>query len=424
MLTWNTKTNFEDQEATEFFVGLDDLEALENNNYQYIFDGVEKKWFQEFGNQEILQVYQEITSNLFVGNYVGDLFTNFNDLRKNNFFSRWFLIAITNNETDLRVTNYVENTEQPEPIVKYIKSISLLRADDPIAIQLNNFFSLSSFPLATEEMIKKSLEIDKKFRNKPHKLNIYNVGQGSLCSVASENNIPLIYFDMGGGWKFNRNTYPNTKDLCFTVAKTIIISHWDWDHLETARRYSHINWEQFNGKNWIVPYQNITSSYIKLACKMYTTGNLLIWPTNLTSISFGGGKIILCNGPDKNHSGLALIVESPNNSIKNVLHPADAAYRYIPTIEDFKFDGIAATHHGANFDINNSPIPSSYKGNIAYSHGNRYGHPTPFSITEHSNNGWTNKKETIHGDISFTTSNAFLNVPCHNNCNLNIIQTF
>ncbi len=421
--------NFTDDQGTdggkEFLVGLDDFEQLEDNSIQFVFDGVENAWFQDFGDQSIRQVYEKITPNLFIGRTKGEFLENFNKIYLSGVLSRWFLIVIVDYKTDLEVTTYIENAANPESTVKYIKSISGLGANNPTAIKLNNFFSWSSFSFADSKELLQALDIDPTLLTDPHKLNVYNVGQGSLCSITTEDNLPLIYFDMGGGaWRYH-STYPNPKQLCFTKAKTIVLSHWDWDHLETARRYSYGNWAQFNQKTWIVPKQNLTSSYFKLACMIANTGNMLIWPdVGLPSLTFWGGEIILCNGPHKNHSGLALIVDSPRNSIPSVLHPADAAYRYILGATTRNFDGVVATHHGANFPVNNTPVTTTSHGHIAYSHGNGYGHPTAFSLTAHAIARWTNIRETTNGSISFTTSHAKLNAPCFAQCDLGIAQTF
>jgi beta-lactamase superfamily II metal-dependent hydrolase len=81
-----------------------------------------------------------------------------------------------------------------------------------------------------------------------------------------------------------------------------------------------------------------------------------------------------------------------------------------------------ATHHGANFDNNNYPIPVSKNGYIAYSHGNGYGHPTTLSINAHINAGWKTRRETIKGNIIFKVGATNLGIKCKSS--LRIKQTF
>lgn len=366
-----------ESEGKLYLVGIDDIELLEDGSYQIVFDGIENKWFQEFQDQNLLQVYEKMTPNTFVGNFRGQLFHRIMYLKNLDALSRWMMISVVEKKTEFEVTQYIENTEEPQALIRYISTISILRSKNPTALKLNTLFSWASFQDASEQELKYALKKNYSVPVNTHKLNVYNVGQGSLSAITTEDNIPLIYFDIGGGFIWNYKTYPQTLKLCFTVAKTIIISHWDGDHIETARRYSYSNWAQFIGKNWIVPKQDLTPFYSKLLSKMATTGNVLVWPNSLPSLPFWAGKIIKCIGPDKNHSGLALIVVSTKNSIKRVLHPADVAYIHIPNYSNLKLDGLVATHHGAEFDINNNPIPTTKNGAIAYSYAitKKYGHP-------------------------------------------------
>ncbi len=422
--------NFTDNQNTltdVFLVGIDTIETLENGRKEFVFDGIHLKWFQEYQDQDLRQVYEKMTPYFFEGEFTGDLDEKFVRFQKNGILSNWLLITITDKKTDLQVTQYIDDNQNSEGVVRYISSISALRKYNPIAVQLDNFLSWKSFELSSEEEIAKALIISDDYKSNFHKLNVYNVGQGSLCSIANKDNIPLIYFDMGGGWRFFKHTYPTAKKLCFTVANTIILSHWDWDHLETARRYSDTSdWDIFKDKTWIVPKQDITSSYMKFLCKMAAISNVIIWPeTGLDRVIFWGGQIIKCNGTTKNDSGLALVTSSYNNNVTNVLHPADASFMYIPFINEITFEGLVATHHGANFELNNSQIPIPFdKYHIAYSYAiTRYGHPKNTAVRAYETAGWIERLNTINGSISFTYIDD-LGVPCDGACDLIIEQNF
>jgi hypothetical protein len=206
------------------------------------------------------------------------------------------------------------------------------------------------------------------------------------------------------------------------MVNTIIISHWDWDHLETARRNRFGEWAPYNGKNWIVPKQPIGPSYMAFAAHISASGNLLVWPDNLRRIIFNDIEIIKCHGPHKNHSGLAIIVTSRDNEIDKTLHPGDAAYKFIYIRRRTHLNGNVATHHGANFDDDNAPVPITENGCIAYSYGRPgYGHPKDDAVTAYENNGWgaipNNRLDTfIAGHISIKRQ-----VPrrVHGNCGVN-----
>lgn len=415
-----------------FYVSIENIEQINEDSYQIVFDGIQQKMLDLYSSTTLLDSYNEITPYLFSITVVEGEYRKVKDFFSNKIFkSRRFELVVTENNTDMPVSiiidNYIDDDFNPQE--KFISSIKQLHSSSIINKTLNRYFSWDSFKLSNKGQISEALSIPNNIDSSLiHKLNIYNVGQGSLSAITNQENAPLLYFDLGGGFAWNKRTYPNTLNLCFSFTKTVIISHWDNDHLETAKRYFRTDPARLDRVIWIAPEQTITVSYFKLAAKMNGSGNLIIWPRSLKgSMSFWFGKLIKCNGPDKNHSGLALVVESPYNSIKKVLSPGDAAYKYIPRIRKIKFDGLVATHHGANFDDDNFPVPNCENGNIAFSYGinNTYTHPRTTAIDAHSGQGWVNRKDTINEHISFTTSNFDMMVPCQSiDCNLEISQTF
>lgn len=415
-----------------FYVSIDNIEMVNENSYQIIFDGIQTEKIKFFNTSQLLDSYDEFTPYLF-SVIVSELeYQRIAGFFKHTIFkSKWFQLITTKWQTNMPVSvvtdSYVDGESNSEE--KYISSIKQLHSKSSVSKILNKYFSWNSFKLSDKAGVEESIKISgNSDRDLIHKLNIYNVGQGNLTAITDASNTPLLYFDLGGGFAWNKKTYANTLQLCFNETKTVVISHWDNDHLETAKRYFKNDPSKLMGITWIVPEQKITPSYFKLAAKMNASGNLIIWPKSLRgSISFWFGKLIKCNGPDKNHSGLALVVESPNNSITKVLNPGDAAYKYIPGSRKIKFDGLVVTHHGANFDDNNFPLPLCENGNIAYSYGvdNTYNHPRTPAIDAHNAHGWTNRKDTINAHISFTTSDRDMDVPCASSfCNLEISQTF
>lgn len=408
-----------------YYVAIDSIEPIGENEYQIIFDGVITKNFDEIANSSILEMYEKVIPHLIIVNvneeFINSFFSNF---WRRNFSGRWFILRTTNSQTELPASLAVENSEFPEITSTFIQSIEYIPRYDNTSRDLIRFFSWSDFDRGNTRAIANHLHSIEPM-DAIHKLNVYKVGQGSLTAVTDEKNRPLFYFDLGGAWWIFQDSYPILLRLCFSHTKTVILSHWDLDHVETARRLFYCNPAQLNGITWIAPKQTISPFYARLAARMAATGRLLLWSGNyIPEINFWAGKIIKCNGPEKNHNGIALVVNSDRNDIKSVLHPGDAAYRYIPDFNYLNLDGLVATHHGANFDFYNDPIPLTKNGAIAYSHDNRYGHPTALSINAHNTSGWTNKKETPRGYISFTFNPTNNNVPCNGICDLNIDQTF
>jgi hypothetical protein len=412
----------------ELYVTIDSIEFIEEKTIQIVFDGILTKEFNEIISGNIFDVYESVTPQIIVITVNEEFYNSFfPEYWSRNFHGKWFTLNTTNFQTSLAATISIENTEIPVALSTYIHSIEKIFRQSEISQRLLSFFSMSNIGNGNIREIKNHLDSIKPRENLIHKLNVYNVGQGSLTAVTDQENTPLFYYDLGGAWWIFPNSYPITINLCFSIARTVILSHWDLDHVETARRLFYSNPAILRGITWIAPKQTLSPLYARLASKMAASGRLVLWSGNYTQvIPFWAGALVKCNGPDKNNSGIAILVNSPKNSIKSVLHPGDAAYTYIPFLNTLKLDGIVATHHGANFDINNHPVPVSIlnHGAIAYSHDNKYGHPTPLSLNAHHRAKWTNIRETTHGSISFVIGRVTETVTCGNRCNLNIQQSF
>jgi hypothetical protein len=395
---------------SEFYAVFDNINELTDYEIELILDGVRSSWFnQEIDAQSRLREnYENLIPFLFriiiPKTIYSTILSTF--IEPDSKGITWFKIKINNTE-GLPLQQYVENSENPTISNRFLEWIKIINPRDPVARRLNRFFSWDDFPLATEEQLTTALRLNPAV-NGVH-LNVYNVGQGSLNAVCDDNEVPLLYFDLGGGFNFNRFTYNQTLLLDWEYVNTIVVSHWDWDHLETARRHRYGNWEPYNGKNWIVPQQPLSPSYARFAAHISATCNLLIWPNNLRRIIIDNIEIIKCNGPHKNDSGLAIIVKS-NEKIAQTLHPGDAAYRYIRFLKGTNLNGLVATHHGGQFVDNNAPLPTVVNGCIAYSYAvTRYGHPHANAVTAYVNNGWgaiaNNRQDTVNGHISMRKPN-------------------
>ena len=406
-----------------YYVCIDNIEEIKDGTFELVLDGVEKGKMAFFTKNSLIESFEEFTPFLFSITFSKDKYLEFLEFSRPAVHkSRWYKLTVTDKNTDLEVSLYEDNYDLETPLrERYVVSIKQLWSNSSTSKKLNQYFSWKDFKLSESTEILAAVNTFS--TNKDFYVNVYNVGQGSLTALVDVYNVPILYYDLGGGFAWNKFTYTDaqTLQLCFSQTNTIIISHWDNDHLETAKRYLRKSSKAFSGFTWIAPEQNISPSYFKLAAKLNSTGNLFIWPKNLRGyISCWLGKIIKCNGPDKNHSGLALEL---NTATGRILNPADAAYTHIPYTKRTKYKGLVATHHGANFAVNNAPVPLCSGGEIVYSYGNtKYGHPKSDSIIAHTSNSWNNRLDTINGHISFGNSSP---MPCaSSHCNLNIVQIF
>lgn len=413
-------------ESTIYYGHIDKVEIADLNNPYIEFHCLQKNMadkilqagFVDFNNSllEIPSIVITLENNLAAIQKFST-FENILDAESN-----WVLLTTNDSQEGLQADLFVENQEQQTLI--FLASISPIPDDENGT--LNLLKEKVSLPErdAKEQDILETLEVN---RSQPAEfIAVYNVGQGNCNAVCNDGGQPLLYYDMGGGCYKNKNTYRTTLTFCFSMNPPILLSHWDMDHFESARRTS-----AMLAATWILPRQVIGPVHLKFFLSI--TGTKLIWPSTLPSLSFYWGEIVLCTGPTgkKNHTGLAFLASlSPRrNGIKAVMLPADAAYYHIPG-STTSFDAIVATHHGAEFYNANSPV-SVAKGKkaIAYSFGSRnsYGHPKRHAISAHISAGWprSNKKNTHAGHIALCDISPTVRLACAaGHCSLAIVQHY
>ncbi|AWH86791.1 hypothetical protein HYN59_17475 [Flavobacterium album] len=252
-------------------------------------------------------------------------------------------------------------------------------------------------------------------------VNIYNVGQGNCNALVSGDNIPLLYFDVGGGCNANKKTFPFGFKLCFSNQPKVILSHWDLDHICLA---FDINNSDLLNTEWLVPKQRLSNTAIKLATALLRNGNLLCWNNSDNFIDFSNHRIVRCSGNinNKNNSGLALFVHYGNNEY--VLLSGDAKFLKIPYHPSKTIIGITASHHGANGSVDGVPYASK-PSMLAYSFGldNTHKHAHCNARRKYVSNNW-NHLETIRGSIALKENLITATAPCSGLCTLNISQSY
>lgn len=417
----------------DYYCYVDKAEIIDEEIH-FLFDGISKEWYEEFLNDNFnaLENYEKIIPNVIYAKTNYKVLKQFNpEYNLSDFQNIWVHLQLTYKKTPFEAQLFIEdNDENPEPIVMYVKSVAPLNFTNSTATKLlQTKFSLSAIPDANKGQLDTALSHGD-FACPDNFVTVYNVGQGNMNAICDSKGIPILYFDLGGGCYQNKSTYRTRLNICFTKFKTIIISHWDADHLATAKRYYNTkDWNKFTGRTWIAPRQTLGPSNFRFAMRVNSISTLLIWPATLNSLKFTDGEVFLCTGPEKNHSGLAILtaLNKGIGNIQNVLMPADAAYIYIPFSSSCKLDGIIATHHGAEFDHGNSPVPNANgQFAIAYSYGSRntYRHPRTPSVQAHSNANWINRKDTVNGGIAFTTNVVSIPSCGGAGCNLSTSQNF
>jgi hypothetical protein len=225
---------------------------------------------------------------------------------------------------------------------------------------------------------------------------VYDVGQGGANGLSGTADKPLIYFDFGGGTATHTTTRPHSAPVfCLCADPLMLLSHWDADHWSSAPLVA-----ASLSRDWIAPYQWITSPHIVFVGTIVSAGGTLRVSKAApgTVFSFGNARLHRANGTAKsrNDSGFFLVVH-PSTSGEPFFFPADADYAHTVGMPSTAA-GIVATHHGGNWKSTTAPSSAGGGGatRAAYSFGifsavksNSYGHPTTRSVTDHTAAGFS-----------------------------------
>ncbi len=219
-------------------------------------------------------------------------------------------------------------------------------------------------------------------------VSVYDVGQGNANGLCDQNEMPLLYYDLGGGVQKHAFSFSTSlTDFCYAADPAVVLSHWDWDHWSSGTRFP-----SASARKWIVPSQWLGAVHATFAAGLHSAGNLLVWPARTASLSSGQVTIRKCTarGKARNHTGLAVEVSGPAGEAP-ILLPGDARYSAVPGAIQRTYTSIVASHHGA--DMKSNLIPSGWSlpgARTIYSFGasNSFGHPANVTTQRFNPAGW------------------------------------
>ena len=416
---------------SKLFFGNIPSELREETYYAYIdvidsnycrFDCVVKKIADELNisNETILT----LPSIIFE--------VNLNTILFNKFFasenletleSEWVVIKISKDTEEFNLIQFFNFVQVGEQSNNYgIESLTLFEdLEEASQTKIKDLKKATTIEQSSKEEVEDFIkEIENRIKTQSH-VNVYNVGQGNCNAVVCEKNIPRLYYDVGGGFGPNKNTYPVEFRLCHTHKPPVILSHWDLDHIQIA-----IYDPKILESKWLVPsHLTISVTAMKVALELITNKRLICWNDNLAAGKFNNNLIIKCTGnPNiKNDSGLTLLISNDGNEF--IMLPGDASFEKIPYDPNIKYIGLVASHHGAKSSVKNVPHAAS-SGIIAYSFGdkNTYNHPFSEAITEYTKKGWKNSRYTTNGNIGMISNLKIFNTPCPYSCALRLMQVY
>jgi hypothetical protein len=226
---------------------------------------------------------------------------------------------------------------------------------------------------------------------------VYDVGQGA-CNALLHDGVPLLYFDAGGAALRDTWTFPNAlQSFCTSFHPPVVLSHWDWDHWSSARRD-----RALMHRPWIVPRHDgsLGPVHTRFLGELIEAGEVLVWPSGLSSLGVGGLTVSLCTGSprDRNNSGLAMALDGPQGEEeKRMLFPGDSAYQFVRGSRG-DFTSVVVPHHGGRTRSRWLPgCDGAPCGRLVYSYGlnNSYGHPFADVEEDHAAT-WKTALHTAH----------------------------
>ena len=409
-----------------YYAYLDSVEKVNGTNFLR-FDCIEKNFADNTPiNKESIVGLPSIVIDISAPNQVIDeLFGISGVFAIYNYESQWMQIETTNVISDLNISEFFNFAQVGNPQTFGNYSISSIKKENDLDSasrgKIKEIKSATRLTESTEQEIFNFIQ-SIKLDSFSH-VNVYNVGQGNCNALVDSNNIPLLYFDIGGGSGANARTYPAGFKLCHSLNPFVILSHWDLDHIVTA-----VYDKQLLNTKWLVPVQvSLSNTAIQIALDLQRRGNLVCWNNSVGSeVNLGHHFISKCTArsTNKNSSGLTLYVNYGRDNY--TLLPGDATFDCIPNITERKLIGMVASHHGAKSSIRGLPVVN-YPGMLAYSYGlnNTHGHAHCQARNQYAFNGWVLSLESLNGNIALFQNPLNMNSPCNSMiCTLSIDQHF
>lgn len=406
------------------YYGLIERFERTDDNYQIVIDSIKQSAFDSYSKNPNIPIFEILLGNTSVvyatlsRKECQRLFSKFNPYRTE---LRWIRYSLSEDNSKTPVTEYDISLQLNESL--FLESLELLdarKSEDKIV--LNNLKKAFDIKNLEQEDISEITNKLKDIKNLQSTIvMVYNVGQGNANSVCSAiDNLPLLYFDLGGGSYQNKHTYNKIKKFCIEKKPLVFLSHWDFDHYSSA-----INSSELQSLKWVVPNQKIGAEAFKFASKLAANKNLFIWDKS-SRLTNGGITLMKGLGKTKNDSGIILMIAFDLDGHKEkILLPGDCKYKHIPGIDKLKLTGLIASHHGGTYK-GKKYIPVVTNGRLAISYGqnNTYHHPSDEMLTEYKKTGWNKVRETINGNIAFVRNSKIINKCNCKDSGINIQQRF
>jgi hypothetical protein len=218
-------------------------------------------------------------------------------------------------------------------------------------------------------------------------VHVLDVGQAS-CVVFLKNGTAIGFFDVGAPLYRNQSSFPKRLALPAIAPEAfVILSHWDFDHFDLARRHP-----QLEALKWFAPDQPVGPNTLKFQRNL---GKRLSFIDG--SINYGSNLLLRrgtsASAKDRNGNGYGLRLDLGAEAI---VLTGDADYSILHPDLQQKLTAITVPHHGALGTSPPNPSGGIARAVASYGLPNCYRHPDEKHLEAHSDAGWQLLRTATH----------------------------
>jgi hypothetical protein len=206
---------------------------------------------------------------------------------------------------------------------------------------------------------------------------VLDVGQASAALIKRDGK-PIGFFDIGAPIWFNKGSLPNPMLLPTISNGFVILSHWDFDHFDLARRH-----KPFQRLDWYAPDQPVGPNTARFQADL---GNRLTFIDGAASnggFSLARGTSVKAN--DRNGSGYQLRYDEGGQA---VILTGDTGYEFIQPHMLLGLGALSIPHHAGGSYANPPGSNPPARAIASYGIPNSYRHPHGKTLSDHITQGW------------------------------------
>lgn len=216
-----------------------------------------------------------------------------------------------------------------------------------------------------------------------------DVGQAS-SAVFRSGGKAFGFFDVGAPIWFNQKSMPTKYRPPKVKDGFVMLSHWDFDHIDQARRFP-----ELRSLDWFAPDQTVGPNTVRLQEQIGSKLTFVHGSASFGNVSLSPGTSVIPN--DRNGTGYAMRVEH-NGEVALLL--GDSDYQFVQPGLLAGATAITIPHHGGRGTAPPRPAGGRAIAIASYGKPNSYRHPYEPHLDDHDTKGWTVSRTATSSPLS------------------------